>query len=482
MTLNYKFLTIFGIVLVALSVISFTSKKSYESISRIEVVDIEKEGFGLLENIQGQWLGINSVAGMEFNWFAWDYRPISSAHVHGIFEGGSMGNLFTSFFIADFKGTKTIMARNGGVLNGIYRTSYFILDKTVEDEEEQYYRLVDAVGGKNTMYMELRFKSDSLYWNTYTSQLGHKKMPTRHMTYKGKKHSDSLAKITAEKFEFPKKEIVYEFPTGFDDSYLYMEKSATFLWQTDSNTNVLEMAKSALDPVTIKDYPYISSLDIELERNKKIKDEQVLLYVSTKSLTNEQGKLSNDVKDYNDNILFSILSNGEENFKYTYVHPGNYFVTAIVDMDKNFVISPEDIAGKSVAVMVEPNSEALVRINDIVHKNSAFIFQNLGDDFYKEDRIIEEKEEEIPVIDWTVTYNSDVKQIIHNNCVTCHGGPSPSARLDLTSLSKLKEAMKHKDLIKRINDKNDPMPPKEMLSLKERLLVFKWMKDGLLKE
>ena len=77
----------------------------------------------------GHWVGKMKLMGKPIDWFAFDYRPISPSHIHGIFEGGSMGNLFTSFFVADYKGTKTIMARNGGILSGFYRTSYFVLDK-----------------------------------------------------------------------------------------------------------------------------------------------------------------------------------------------------------------------------------------------------------------------------------------------------------------------------------------------------------------
>ena len=484
MILNYKQLALALTGIIAFTLFSFISKpkqNEYMPISKINVVNIENEGFELLDNIQGQWLGINSVAGMDFNWFAWDYRPIASSHIHGIYEGGSMGNLFTSFFVANFKGTKTIMARNGGVLNGIYRTSYFVLDDVKNDENGDYYRLVDAVGGKNTMYMELRFKNDSMYWNSYTSQLGHKKIPTRHMTYKGKKYKDDLAKATAEKFDFPKKEIAYTFPTGFDDSYLYIKKSATFLWQTDSNAGVYEMAKSALDPITIRDYPHLSSLEVNLDRNKKIKDKQILLYVSTKPLTDDKGNLSKTISDYDNNILFSFLNNGEENFKFTYVHPGDYYITAIADIDRNYIISKGDITGKSVAVKIEPNSEASVNVDDIIYKSKALIFQNLGNNFYK-DKKKNSDNEEVPVIDWTVTYKGDVERIIENNCVTCHSGPSPSARLDLSNLSELKGAIKYKDLIKRMNDKDDPMPPKEMLSSRDRLIVYKWKKDGLLKK
>jgi len=67
------------------------------------------------------------------------------------------------------------MARNGGILNGIYRTSYFVLDlvekrKNKQGRAETYYRLVDAYGGKDIMYMELTFSGKSIAFNAYTSR------------------------------------------------------------------------------------------------------------------------------------------------------------------------------------------------------------------------------------------------------------------------------------------------------------------------
>ena len=55
--------------------------------------------------------------------------PNRTVSCYGIFEGGTIGNLFTSFFVADFKGRRMLMARNDDILNGIYRTSYFVLDQ-----------------------------------------------------------------------------------------------------------------------------------------------------------------------------------------------------------------------------------------------------------------------------------------------------------------------------------------------------------------
>jgi len=98
----------------------------------ITPVDINKQGFELLEKTQGHWVGTMNLMGQKFDWMAFDFRAIAPSHVHGIFEGGTIGNLFTSFFVTEFNGKRTIMARNGGLLNGIYRTSYFVLDHVEE--------------------------------------------------------------------------------------------------------------------------------------------------------------------------------------------------------------------------------------------------------------------------------------------------------------------------------------------------------------
>ena len=125
-------------------------------------VDINKRGFEMLEYMQGHWVGSMNLMGTDFDWMAFDYRPIAPSHIHGIFEGRSMGNLFTSFFVAKYKGKRTIMARNGGILNGIYRTSYFVLDQVKYGRQYGYYRLVDAYGGQGIMWMELTFYGNSL--------------------------------------------------------------------------------------------------------------------------------------------------------------------------------------------------------------------------------------------------------------------------------------------------------------------------------
>ena len=104
------------------------------------------KGFSLLSDISGHWVGSNETAFGVFDWFAFDYRPISASHVHSIYEGATNQNIITSFFVADFEGKQQVMARNGGWLGNQYRATYFVLDRADVTSSSSYYRLVDAVG------------------------------------------------------------------------------------------------------------------------------------------------------------------------------------------------------------------------------------------------------------------------------------------------------------------------------------------------
>ena len=149
--------------------------------------------------------------GQEFEWWAFDFRPISPSHIHGIFEGGTIGNLFTSFFVTEFKGKRTIMARHGGLLNGIYRTSYFVLDEVKYGSDWGYYRLVDAHGGSDIMWMELTFHRNTVEFNAYTSRFGLTE-PRRHMSFRGTRRHPELAAAAAKAVGFPRNVSDFEFP------------------------------------------------------------------------------------------------------------------------------------------------------------------------------------------------------------------------------------------------------------------------------
>jgi len=347
-----------------------TTSKSITS--EIKPVDINKKGFELLEKMQGHWVGHNKVMSWEWDWFAFDYRPISPSHIFGIYESGSIGNLFTSFFITDFKDTRTIMARNGGILSGIYRTSYFVLDKVRSEDGEDYYRFVDAVGGENTMYMELKFSGDSLNWNAYTSRLGENTMPTRHFSFKAKKEHLQLATAAATKVNFPLNISTWDFSDGFKEKFLYVipnekqAKSASFLAQA-SGSDVFTLAIESGDPFKIQDHPYLATLQVDVERNTNIKDNKLLLYLSFEPLTDENGIMNFEAFD--SVLLFPDIPASQNEFLFTYLHPGDYYITVIADHNNDSQPSEGDITHVSQPITINPDGKHQISIKNINIKN-----------------------------------------------------------------------------------------------------------------
>ncbi len=338
--------------------------------------DINQDGFDFMEKMQGQWVGKNRVIADDYEWFSFDYRAISASHVHGIFEGGTMGNLLTSFFVTDFKDTRTIMARNGGVLNGIYRSSYFVLDSVSTDGSGKYYRFVDAVGGIGVMSMELKFNGDSLYFNAYTSKLGNVVPPTRHMTFKAQKNISYLAETVAQELNYPQNIPAWDFSDGFNETDLYVEqgndkaKSATFLSQVPGIDDVITLGQIAADPFRVEDHPTLSFLNVALQKNDTVTGKTAFVYLSESPLTDEWGAIQwTDEAAFNSVLKFPEIIAESDEFLFTYLHPGDYYVNVVMDQNQDGFISPGDVTSISQLVTVTPEDLTEITISNISIQN-----------------------------------------------------------------------------------------------------------------
>jgi len=346
---------------------------------KIVPVDINKKGFDLLAKLQGHWVGSMNLMGQEFDWMAFDYRAIAPSHIHGMFEGGTIGNLFTSFFVTDFNGQRTIMARNGGILNGIYRTSYFVLDQIETGKTSgvnwTYYRLVDAYGGEEIMWMELTFYGDTMEFNAYTSRFGLTE-PKKHMAFKGKRMHFEIAREAAKAVGFPKNVVDFEFSKGLPKptwADQYPLTSASYISE-EKGKSLVELGKLAKDPRRIDQMPYLSKLSIEIKRAEKTKDKNLLIYLSKSALVDKKGKFivkNGYIREdlLNTLLLFPELGSKSSEFTFTYLHPGKYFLTVIADVDGDGFPSPGDITHPLRSVVVEPNSTGKVTIADLTVEN-----------------------------------------------------------------------------------------------------------------
>lgn len=347
----------------------------------IKPVNINETGFDLLQNMQGHWVGSMNLMGQDFPWFAFDFRAIAPSHVHGIFEGGTIGNLFTSFFVTNYKGQRTIMARNGGILNGIYRTSYFVLDHVEErrnqsGQRETYYRLVDAYGGKDIMWMELTFTGRTIQFNSYTSRFGLNAPAKLHMKFSGERMHPRLAEQAARAVGFPKNVLDLDFASGLpapDWGEGVPQTSASYIWE-DSEMSILELGKISKDPYRIDQMPHVSNLTISVERNATIENQKLQIYLSHLPLTDRQGKLVTEygylrTAETNSLLMFSEVTGNTDEFTFTYLHPGEYYLTVVADLNKDGFPSPGDVTHPSKKIVVKPKSDATIEVKDIVVRN-----------------------------------------------------------------------------------------------------------------
>ena len=342
----------------------------------ITPIDIRQKGFDLLRNMQGHWVGSMNLMGQKHDWWAFDYRAISPSHVHGIFEGGTIGNLFTSFFVTNFKGRRTIMARNGGLLNGIYRTSYFVLDQATRGRGWSYYRLVDAFGGADIMWMELTFAGNDLEFNAYTSRFGLSAPPKRHMSFKGTRMHLELAAKAASDVGFPKDVVDLDLSGGLpkpDWGAGVPQTSASYIWQ-EAGKNLIELGRLAKDPYRIDQMPHVSRLTVSVNRSPATRGKKLQMYLSREALTDQQGRF---IKRYgyvreellNGLLLFPELATTQNEFTFIYLHPGRYYLTVVADMDEDGLPSPGDITHPRTIVNVLPESHAKATIRRLSVKN-----------------------------------------------------------------------------------------------------------------
>jgi len=305
------------------------------------------QGFNLLSELSGHWVGANQTSFGFFDWFAFDFRPISSSHLHSIYEGATNQNIITSLFVADFEGKQQIMARNGGWLGNQYRATYFVLDSVQETNNSKYYRLVDAVGRENRAYMEFRFENDTLHFDAYKDNSGSLDQPIRHMGFTGTNYNPDYAAAATSLFDFPQK--VSEVDLNGKFINLIDPDSALFLEESN-------------DPFPKSAHGHISELTVNINRNAETESDDLLLYISTKPLVDAAGQV--DFENVDRHVVRTIDVNANENaFRATYLHPDDYFITVFSDKDDNFYPSAGDVTSVSTAIGVGADSDLSVGVD-----------------------------------------------------------------------------------------------------------------------
>lgn len=330
--------------LVLILIVIFSSCRKDGSLSSVDL-----DPYEILNDINGHWVGTNQTAYRFFDWFAFDFRPISASHSHSISEGGTSQNIITSIFLVDYEGEQQVMARNGGWLGGQYRASYFLLDKAESNEQGNYYRLVDAVGGIDRSYIEFSFTGDSIYIDAYKDNSGSLDEPIHHMGFAGVNRNPSYAQPATDLFDFPQEVSEVNLNGQFEN--LIDPDSALFLEEED-------------DPFPKSDHAHLSDLFININRNVGSQDQDLLLFISKEPLISSDGSINQ--RNVDNAVIRTIdVRSDENNYLTTYLHPDDYFITIFADLDDNSIPSPGDFASVSISKLVDPDQleEMLVDIS-----------------------------------------------------------------------------------------------------------------------
>lgn len=307
------------------------------------------QGYQLLNDLNGHWVGSNQTSFGFYDWFAFDFRPISPSHCHSIYEGSTNENIITSIFLADYEDKQQIMARNGGWLGNQYRTTYFVLDKEERNGGERYYRLVDAVGGINRAYIEFKFEGDSIHIDAYKDNSGTLDQPVHHMGFAGSNRNPGYADDAEQVFAYPQP--VSEVNLNGQFNNLIDPDSALFLEEQD-------------DPFPKADHGHLSDLSINITRNPETMDAALLLFISKEELVSAAGTVNfNSIENA---VVRTIDIGGSEAiYTATYLHPDSYYLTVFSDEDNNGFPSAGDFTSQSMLSQVNPESlaQAAIEIN-----------------------------------------------------------------------------------------------------------------------
>lgn len=81
--------------------------------------------------------------------------------------------------------------------------------------------------------------------------------------------------------------------------------------------------------------------------------------------------------------------------------------------------------------------------------------------------------------DLIITYDTNIKSIMSNNCTNCHGSPTTSgAPMSLTTYNQVKSNINN--IINRINNSTSPMPQSGLMPIATRNIIQQWKDNGLL--
>ncbi|MDF2437406.1 MAG: hypothetical protein K0Q95_1782 [Bacteroidota bacterium] len=285
-------------------------------------------GYGILAHLPGIWNGpvvSSTMLGSYPEWIV-DFRPVSAAQVSAKNELDSLNNILMSFFIVKHGGEYKMAFRNGGGFAGSNRIAYAVVDSVSESPNQSFYRFSDFRAGKNRLYTNVEFKTDSMIIHVYTNVYNSLSAPVSHMMWRAKLQDASSASNAIAHFSFPQKQEVKDFSTTFD------AKPEAIYYDNDL----------ANDPYNAAAQPYLGKTTINISYDAAHTPDpakKVFLMITTQSLFSGFSYIPANLK-YRSRYVF--LAASDTQFTFDYMHPGTYYLYSFYDTNGDGMYSSGD--------------------------------------------------------------------------------------------------------------------------------------------
>ncbi len=295
-------------------------------------------GYSILTKLPGIWNGgvsSTTAIGSYPEWIV-DFRPISSNQVSSKNELDSLNDIVMSVFVVKQNNQYKLCFRNGGGFAGYQRISYLIIDSVYESTPYSYYRFSEIVKGKNRAYSEFMFKGDSVILRSYTNKSNSLTAATLHMDWRAKLQDLTSAQAAISKFTFPKKEMTKDF-------------SSTFSGASESI-----FYNGSGDPYTSAQQPYVGQTNVTVSfTNGLVADasKKTIIMITTQPLING---VSFDMNALKYRSRYVEINGGATGFNFKEMHPGNYYIYALHDLNGNLTFDSGDYVSTTNTTFTVP--------------------------------------------------------------------------------------------------------------------------------
>ena len=105
-----------------------------------------------------------------------------------------------------------------------------------------------------------------------------------------------------------------------------------------------------------------------MERTTPIKGKYLWVNLSKDPLTDENGYITT-LESFNTILLFPQLVGDQDQFLITYLHPGNYYVNIIADVNEDGAVTTGDYTHPLKSIVINPEGQHQITIDNITVEN-----------------------------------------------------------------------------------------------------------------